>query len=262
MTPLARHLQRELLKPARERATYWQGGKTAQKLQRHLTAAQFFNIAAVFPLMQELYSSVGEKGDWGALSPTVFAPAPETWLETNGIAALLTPLNVHRDPPLAVPPSVWEAICRDGTGIQVDQVRLDGASSVGWLHGRLPGLYAVDTPGGAATLTWAISALAIINSPRIIAQTARTPHKGLAREMRHRRLPTPGKWYEIKLQVTKPRYIDDGEPHADQITGQRALHFCRRHLRICASGKLAYVTAHWRGNPEVGIRQSQYVVTP
>jgi hypothetical protein len=78
--------------------------------------------------------------------------------------------------------------------------------------------------------------LAILNSPRIVGRRVHHPHKGLARELAHK--PELGigplhNWHEIKLEVTKPR---DGEPHSDVITGRRALHFCRKHIRICHSG--------------------------
>jgi hypothetical protein len=78
--------------------------------------------------------------------------------------------------------------------------------------------------------------------------------------MRTHKLSPPGEWYEIKLQVTKPRYVDDGAPHADQITGQRALHFVRKFIRI-RLGKLEYVREHWRGDPALGVRQSDYRVS-
>jgi hypothetical protein len=106
--------------------------------------------------------------------------------------------------------------------------------------------------------------LAIINSPRIIGQRKHAPHKGLMRDLA-RSSVNLGKvhdWTEILLEVTKPRDIYDGEEHSDVITGRRALHFCRRHIRILSSGRLTYVTAHWRGDPALGTRQSTYAVAP
>jgi hypothetical protein len=106
--------------------------------------------------------------------------------------------------------------------------------------------------------------LAIINSPRIIGRHIHSPHKGLVRELRRAGGLGIGPlhdWHEIKLEVTKPRDIYDGEPHEDVITGRRALHFCRKHIRICHSGVLTYVREHWRGDPAIGIRQGRYHVT-
>jgi hypothetical protein len=102
--------------------------------------------------------------------------------------------------------------------------------------------------------------LALINSPRVIGRRQHT-----------RKLPSmPGfagskfpllAWTEIKLEVSKPILIDDGQPHEATLTGRRALHFCREHIRI-KNGKLEYVTSHWRGDASIGIKRSRYVVTP
>jgi hypothetical protein len=67
-------------------------------------------------------------------------------------------------------------------------------------------------------------------------------------------------WHEIKLEIAKPRYLDDGEPHSDIITGRWALHFCRKHIRVYHSGVLTYVTGHWRGDPTIGLRRGRYAV--
>jgi hypothetical protein len=104
-------------------------------------------------------------------------------------------------------------------------------------------------------------ALVVINSPRIVLQQTSTPHRGLAKQITREKALDGFElrdWTEIRLQVTKPRYIDDGEPHEDVITGKRALHFCRPHIRICSSGKLTYVREHWRGDPAIGVTQSRY----
>jgi hypothetical protein len=115
-----------------------------------------------------------------------------------------------------------------------------------------------------ALVSAAIMFLAIINSPRIIGRRIHAPHKGLVREL-HRAgglgIGPLHDWREIKLEVTKPRDIYDGEPHEDIITDKRALHFCRKHIRICHSGTLTYVREHWRGDPAIGIRRGRYHVT-
>jgi hypothetical protein len=90
----------------------------------------------------------------------------------------------------------------------------------------------------------------------------RFTHKGLARELKHSKLgfgPLRD-WHEIKLEVTKPRDVDDGEAHSDVIIGKRALHFCRKHLRLW-NGRLIPVREHWRGDASIGIRRGRYVVT-
>lgn len=110
----------------------------------------------------------------------------------------------------------------------------------------------------------AVCALAIINSPHIVGRRTHLPHAGLQREMARARKMT-GKfplqaWTEIILDLTPPREaLDDG--HEAHLTGGRALHFCRAHLRV-RLGKLEYVRWHWRGDPSNGIKRSRYTVKP
>lgn len=102
--------------------------------------------------------------------------------------------------------------------------------------------------------------LAAINSPRIIGRRIHSPHKGLVRELSKSKLGIGQlhDWHEIRLEVTKPRDVYDGEPHEDLLTGKRALHFCRKHLRLCQSGVFTYVREHWRGDASIGIRRGKY----
>jgi hypothetical protein len=102
--------------------------------------------------------------------------------------------------------------------------------------------------------------LVMINSPRVIGRRQHPPHKVLQKGFAGGHFPLHA-WTEIKLEVTKPTLIDDGEPHQARLTGLRALHFCRAHVRI-KNGKLEYVTAHWRGDASIGIKRSRYAVTP
>jgi hypothetical protein len=106
--------------------------------------------------------------------------------------------------------------------------------------------------------------LAAINTPRMLGHEVHDPNRGLVR-----RAETASKrygefklhpWHEIKLELLKPRDIDDGEPHSDVIRGKRALHFCRKHIRV-RLGKLEYVRAHWRGDASLGVKPATYRVT-
>lgn len=113
--------------------------------------------------------------------------------------------------------------------------------------------------------TFSRCALALINTPRIIGRKQHMPNVGLERKLAKSmgmvgRFPLHA-WTEIKLQVSKPLEIDDGEPHEAHLTGRRALHFCRAHIRI-RLGKLEYVSSHWRGDPAIGIKRSRYAVLP
>lgn len=102
--------------------------------------------------------------------------------------------------------------------------------------------------------------VAFINTPRVIGRKQHMPNRGLERRLVQGfgvgKFPLHA-WTEIKLEVAKPPEIDDGDPHEAHLTGKRALHFCRAHIRI-RNGKLEYVTHHWRGDPAIGIKQSRY----
>jgi hypothetical protein len=100
----------------------------------------------------------------------------------------------------------------------------------------------------------------LINSPKVIGRRQFMPHKVLVKNFTGGSFPLHA-WTEIRLEVSKPPEIDDGGPHEARLTGRRALHFCRAHLRI-RYGQLEYVSPHWRGDPSVGIKQSRYIVTP
>ena len=101
--------------------------------------------------------------------------------------------------------------------------------------------------------------LAMINTPRLIGRTTHMPHAGLQRALAKARGLT-GKfplraWTEIKLQVRPP--IEEEGDEAIYLTGARALHFVRAHLRI-RLGRLELVSAHWRGDASLGIKRSRY----
>jgi hypothetical protein len=105
-----------------------------------------------------------------------------------------------------------------------------------------------------------LALLAIINSPRVIGQRQHMPHAGLQRKIAASRgmvgrYPLHA-WHEVVLEVAPPR-IDDREPYETHLTGERALHFCRKHIRL-RLGQLEWVSWHWRGNAALGIKQTRY----
>lgn len=105
--------------------------------------------------------------------------------------------------------------------------------------------------------------LALINTPRIIGRRQHMPHSGLQRRLAAA-LKMPGKyplraWSEIVLEVHAPE-VARGEFEA-RLTGGKALHFCRAHLRV-RNGKVEFVSAHWRGDPALGMKQTRYRVVP
>jgi hypothetical protein len=113
----------------------------------------------------------------------------------------------------------------------------------------------------AQTRAWQLYAtLSLINSPRIVARSDRKPSSGLSKFLNRKGdgpynlLP----WHEVFLDITPPE-ATEAESGAPRLTGSRALHFCRQHIRI-KRGRLEMVRAHYRGSAEVGIAQTQYRV--
>ena len=106
-------------------------------------------------------------------------------------------------------------------------------------------------------------ALALINTPRVIGRKQHMPHAGLQKKMAAARgmvgkFPLRG-WTELTLAVSPPAV--DGQEHEVRLTGGKALHFCRAHLRI-RLGQVELVKPHWRGDPALGIKQTRYRVAP
>ncbi|MBB1247438.1 hypothetical protein [Rhizobium sp. G21] len=113
--------------------------------------------------------------------------------------------------------------------------------------------------------TRAYAALALINTPKIIGRRQHMPHRGLERELLKRRgvmghFPLQA-WTEIKLEVGKTEDVSGAPSVEAHLTGERALHFCRAHLRV-RMGKVEFVRGHWRGDASLGIKRSRYKVTP
>lgn len=101
--------------------------------------------------------------------------------------------------------------------------------------------------------------LAMINTPKIIGRIQHMPHVGLEKKLSR---SLGGKypfhaWNEIILSIHPPEEaLGEHEAH---LTGTKALHFCRAHLRI-KLGKIEFVRSHWRGDPALGIKQSRYKI--
>jgi hypothetical protein len=108
-----------------------------------------------------------------------------------------------------------------------------------------------------------MAAVALINTPRVIGRQQHMPHAGLQRALA-RSKGMVGKfplraWTEIKLEVRPPVHAEGF--HEARLSGTRALHFCRAHLRV-RRGQIEYVTHHWRGDASIGIKRSRYAMVP
>lgn len=278
MPPLAQFLKRQSMARPKDRIGIWSDPKNVETLKADLDGITCFEITAALPLVRQLAETLNtyEDNKLGEfITANAFLPAPKTWIERRAdkipddlprVAILLDP-----SPPGVLPGAAGitfvslfaaESMSIAGVLTQDDPRRVYCVESAN--HEAYPGDIPLDQEQRAEILRTARYALAIINSPKVVSRQQHPPHKGLMREVRRHKnfgeafqlLP----WHEIKLQITKPRAIDDGVPHQDQITGQRALHFVRKFMRI-RLGRLEYVSAHWRGDPALGIHQSDYRVS-
>lgn len=108
------------------------------------------------------------------------------------------------------------------------------------------------------------SFLAMVNSPSVVGRKVNRAHAGLQRQLsKLQGAPHGGElrpWTEIILDVTTPtNSLGDQGLGAERLTGKKALHFCRSHLRI-QNGRLVRVRGHFRGDASLGIVQSRYKV--
>jgi hypothetical protein len=251
MTPLAHQLARRLLNPRASLPANYRA-----RALRALGGAHFFEVTEAAAIGEEVAAAINEvRGDGN--SGEQFIPCTVAAEQIGGrtAASLSGPVDQ----------TAVTAVVRYPDGnISVNEIgALDLPTGVRTVSRELLATYPKNAEWARDTLDRTFVFLAIVNSPRIVHRNARPPHKSLVRELK--RAPSVGigpllPWHEVKLQVTKPVDIDDGEPHRDQITGRRALHFVCKFIRL-RLGRLEYVRAHWRGDPVLGIHQSDYRVS-
>ena len=271
MTPLAQMIVRQALKP----------GKPDQTAGTLLTA-RCFEVTQVGELIDDLVWS--KKFDPAAERITSFLPAPVTWIERKYAwgrhGALLHSVKLMPDTKITTMLRELD----DLDGIAIRQIWFDQTSGEFGLFPPMGVLFCDDgnlvTPlestrdddsdeedgerldESAKYARGVMAALAVINSPRVIGRRQHEPHAGLQRELGRQhntigKFPMEG-WTEIVLEVTPAANgIGDG----GVMTGRRALHFCRAHLRM-RLGKVELVSSHWRGDPAIGIRRGRYTVIP
>jgi hypothetical protein len=269
MTPLYTFLLRQALARPQDRTDGWRYPGNAETLRADLRDIHCFEVTAAMPLIAQLGATLtaydDEKRD-GLCAAHGFLPAPKTWIECR-----LSPED--RQPErfaLLVEPAPQKEAVVSATFFRRTRASYICLASFAPMMLHLPGRRDLERYVGGAPATeeerrlfLPLVALFLLNSPQIVGRQCHEAHKGLAREVRQHRnfgqafrlLP----WHEIKLQITKPADIDDGKAHQDQITGRRALHFVRKFMRI-RLGRLEYVHSHWRGDPALGIHQSDYRV--
>lgn len=267
MTPLAAKLTKMII-DINSAPAYWK--TNAAHLRAALYDIHCFELTGALTFLPELASLIqaaGEERFDGMLEKYGFLPAPNTWIEW------LNPNLGYR---------VALLLTEHKNRATVEFFTSDFATFLGWVSTdagnfeRVKGPYIVPTAlienvkrfGGNDTdvvdglLAISHSFLLLINSPQVIGRRQHMPHRALEKKLIKSlgvgRFPLRA-WTEILLRVTKPLEIDDGEPHEAHLTGRRALHFVRKHVRI-RRGRLEYVKSHWRGDPALGIKRSRYKV--
>lgn len=254
MTPLAHAIVADSTLPVKKR----QYDDAARHL-RLLDGVHFFACEAVWPTALDLANAPAERIIALSDGPLAFLPTPRTWLEVGNPYALgKTAFLLEQVGNDAVVTIVVDRV--DGmVATQIMRLPLSGSSAPS-------GEYYVTYEGfsglGFGRVIYAL--LAMINTPRVIGRRQHMPHAGLQRKLAAARSMV-GKyplqaWHELVLEVTPPRVADE-EPHETRLTGSKAQHFVRCHLRVRLGG-LELVSSHWRGDPALGIKQTRYRVVP
>jgi hypothetical protein len=279
MTPLAHVIANQLTFRPKDQAPFIRANAGALRDLLHDT--HYFETTEILPTAHEFTNSLTKKWNkvgFDGIDPftgLVFLPAPKTWIEWKAINGVRMAIHLQDtsnekadvnffvfDPELDDVAVSWlGSVSLNGgdffVGNGSHEVRIHVPQ---WMEDTLKSI------GGSmfaqSMLSMSHLMLAFINSPKIIGRQQHMPHRALEKAL----IKTFGAgkfplraWTEIKLHVSKPVEIDDGEPHEAHLTGRRALHFCRKHIRI-RRGRLEYVSAHWRGDPAIGIKQSRYKV--
>jgi len=258
MTPLAAYLAGQLVARPKHRDGVWRNPKNIADLRFALEDIHCFDISACAPLIHDFMQLYQRPDAATALFDRLgFLPAPKTWLEWKDSHGNRVAMLIRQVPDIdGIDRADTTAFCAEGS------VR---CGSISPSYGKI---YVEPAYRGDVhtrkLVSFAVFVLPLINSPHIIGRRQFMPNVGLERRLTRGfgrgKFPLHA-WTEIRLEVNKPPEIDDGMPHEAHLTGKRALHFCRKHIRI-RRGQLEYVSAHWRGDPALGIKRSRYTVTP
>lgn len=264
MTPLATRIARELAKPVYSRRIE---GCGANSLVQHFNGIHCFEVSEVIKTARDLHFKQLEDP---LPKERLFYPAPKTWIEWRDTWTINAFLLFQPEPPRA--PVILHA--SSDLGCKDFYVVKTSTNALGhWPH-RTHTYESADAElRWNARWQWMIeissrepiaALLALINTPQIVGRRQHMPSRAQEYEVMKRRgsgvqFPLRA-WTEIRLEITPPRDAMLDEPHEAHLTGAKARHFVRQHLRI-QHGKLVTVKAHWRGDAALGIKQSRYTVT-
>lgn len=200
-----------------------------------------FEMTAALPMLDAL-----DPLPAGALEPTMFLPAAETWIEFR------TELQ-RKGYFLRSADGEIEVNLFTDEGIQY--LATFAINDIGLLD------HADDYSRDELAQHWLVVAalLALINTPRLVGRREHCPHRVLTRELaREGAEITLRAWTEVLLELT-PRTSTGDSADPERLSGRKCLHFCRSHLRF-QNGRLVVVRPHWRGDVGLGVKQSDYRV--
>lgn len=268
MTPLAHRIVKENFLLPHERTDC-----DACNVRQKMADVHCFEVTAVHELAHSLSFDISDgKAELGELA---FLPAPKTWIEFEACP----------EKPVSQYGRYGYLLIDNGRGVveswHVGEFDMGGRSTywAGQSSFDLKVFHPLFNP--RATLTsdreiiwdqddvpqeWAqiYAFLAMINTPKVIGRRQHMPHRGLEKALlREQKLI--GKfplhaWTEIRLECSPPQDLSQEQGYEAHLTGKKALHFCRAHLRL-RNCRVEFVKAHWRGDPALGIKQSRYRVT-
>lgn len=266
MTPLAAFLAKQIISRPKHRETFWREESTVKQLEYSLSDIHCFEVSECVDVMLDLVTKFLYDRDAYKVEELFadygFLPAPKTWIEWRDRGVRLAVLFEQEGDFLAKATFYHENAVKPGGFIslrsQIQQGPDGKPRTPAWL---IPDDQIVDLAW--PFVSYAQVMLTLLNSPHIIGRRSHNPNKVLARKLMKQSagsFPLRA-WTELLLQVNKPPDIDDGEPHESQLTGQRAFHFVRKHIRI-KLGRLEFVSSHWRGDIALGVKQTRYVAVP
>ncbi len=215
---------------------------------------QCFDVTAILPMVISIHEACEKHGSTVLSERSSFQPAPLTWMEWKNS-------DGHR---------LGVLLVADGAHPRIRHTRYPVILEFDNFNGALtfdPNVY-----GWAGQPQWPplreACILEVINTPHLQFRTTHMSHKGLMRQLAaHRRLGTHfplRAWTEIRLPC-RLDYEEPPEPGGAsrevRVTNRRPWHFVRAFLRV-RCGKLELVKAHWRGNPEYGVKRSRYRCVP
>jgi hypothetical protein len=271
VTPLAHAIAADRTLPRRKRRF----GDAFDELE--LLNCQFFDFSQIVPLMVTVIEKFGARTRSGDLSAwpceSLFLPAARCWFEFSGAS-----IGTDKLPPMegAALDVKYIALLLDvnerGQICIVEHVRLLASGDL--LRERLPARF---TPGGyletscppsreehaVALAAMVLACCVLINSPRVVATQQTPPHRGLQRTLTSMGVLGDGvrlrEWTTVLLDVGPPPLGAESAEDRPRFLGARALHFCRRYLRV-RLGRLEVVSPHWRGDPTLGTVRKSYRV--